>query len=120
MDKLKTIESSIRRLEAIYVCNHEVMDADDQGDLLVTIKELKSMKRELLHNEYKEKVIAFRDYVLSTSPMVDCNNDTVELWDKFYELKWTVRFGDKEATLDNVAEVYQPIVDMLNDHIDEL
>lgn len=116
MKNLKTIESAIRRLEAMYDCNHEVMDADDCGDLLVTIKELELMRRQLLHDDYKEKVTAFRDYVFSTFPKGDDDKE----YDDFYKLEWTIKFGDREVTLDNAAETYQPILEMLNGHIDEM
>lgn len=120
MNDLKTIESAIRRLESMYDCNREVMDADDQGDLLVTIKDLEFMRRKLLHDEHKKNVTAFRDYVLSTMPSEDFTGDEMKAWEDFYELKWSIRFGDQEVTLENAANTWQPIVDMLNDYIEEM
>ena len=36
-----TLAACLVRLQATYVCNHEVMDADDLGDLLTTIDDVK-------------------------------------------------------------------------------
>ena len=35
-----TLISCYDRLQATYMCNHEVMDADDLGDLLTTMKDV--------------------------------------------------------------------------------
>lgn len=43
-----TIKSAISRLEAYHDCNHEYMDADDLGDLEVTLKDLKEMYNKLV------------------------------------------------------------------------
>lgn len=51
--KLETINKSIDRLRAAYECNHEVMDADDIGDLLTTIHNLKTMRNELMNTTTK-------------------------------------------------------------------
>lgn len=120
MNDLKTIESAIQRLEAMYDCNHEVMDADDCGDLLGTITDLKLMRCHLLHEDYKEKVIAFRDYVVSTMPDVTDDDNGQKQWEDFCGMRWTISFGDQEVTLQNGADTWQPIVDMLNGHIDEI
>lgn len=117
MNNLKTIESAIRRLEAMYECNHEVMDADDQGDLLVTIKDLEYMRRDILHDEYKKKVSDFLNYVVSTMPDDSASN---EEYDRFYAMDFTIKFGDQELLLQNGADTYQPIVDMLKDHLEDL
>lgn len=45
--RLEIINKAIDRLSALYDCNHEVMDADDIGDLLTTIHNLKTMRNEL-------------------------------------------------------------------------
>ena len=36
-----TLKACYDRLQATYMCNHEVMDADDLGDLLTTIEDVK-------------------------------------------------------------------------------
>lgn len=120
MNKLKTIESAIQRLKAMYDCNYEVMDADDSGNLLTTIHELEQMKRDLLHDDYIKKVTDFRDHVVSTMPesTEDEDEHSLQAWEDFYGLKWTISFAGKEVTLDNEAGTWQPIVDMLNDYLD--
>ena len=120
MNNLKTIESAIQRLKAMYDCNHEVMDADDLGDLLTTIHELEQMKRNLLHDDYIKKVTDFRDHVVSTMPesYEEETDANLKAWEDFYGLKWTISFAGKEVTLDNEAGTWQPIVDMLDNYLD--
>ena len=120
MNNLKTIESAIQRLKAMYDCNHEVMDADDLGDLLTTIHELEQMRRSLMHDDYIKKITDFRDHVVSTMPESYEEETDVNLkaWEDFYGLKWTISFAGKEVTLDNEAGTWQPIVDMLDNYLD--
>ena len=120
MNNLKTIESAIQRLKAMYDCNYESMDADDSGDLLVTIHELEQMKRNLLIDDYIKKVADFRDHVVSTMPESTEKEDehSLKAWEDFYVLKWTISFAGKEVTLNNEAGTWQPIVDMLTNYLD--
>lgn len=37
----QTLAACLYRLQATYMCNHEVMDAEDIGDLLTTIEDVK-------------------------------------------------------------------------------
>ena len=120
MNNLQTIESAIKRLKDKMMIDHEYMDADDLGDLTTTIKGLEQMRRELLCEEYKKKVTAFRDYVLSTMPEVDNDSQHCKTWDDFYEMKWTISFGDQQVILDNQADTWQPMVDLLTEHLEEL
>ena len=117
MNNLKTIESAIQRLKAMYDCNYECMDADDSGDLLATIHELEQMKRDLMHDDYIKKITDFRDHVVSTMPesTEDEDEHSLKAWEDFYGLKWTISFAGKEVTLDNEAGTWQPIVEMLTD-----
>ena len=120
MNNLKTIESAIQRLKAMYDCNHEVMDADDLGDLLTTIHELEQMRRNLMHDDYIKKITDFRNHVVSTMPesYEEETDANLKAWEDFYGLKWTISFAGKEVTLDNEAGTWQPIVDMLDNYLD--
>ena len=120
MNNLKTIESAIQRLKAMYDCNHEVMDADDLGDLLTTIHELEQMRRNLIHDDYIKKITDFRDHVVSTMPesTEEETDANLKAWEDFYGLKWTISFAGKEVTLDTEAGTWQPIVDMLDNYLD--
>ena len=120
MNNLKTIESAIQRLKAMYECNHEVMDADDSGDLLTTIHELEQMRRNLMYDNYIKEITDFRDHVVSTMPESTEEEDehSLKAWEDFYGLKWKISFAGKEVTLDNEAGTWQPIVDMLTDYLD--
>lgn len=51
MKKIETINKAIDRLQAVHDCNHEVMDADDIGDLLTTIELLKEMVSDMTTTE---------------------------------------------------------------------
>lgn len=59
--KIRTIESAINRLQAMHERDHEVMDADDEGDLLSTMLSLREMRSELdqlvveIHTPYSEE-----------------------------------------------------------------
>lgn len=120
MNNLKTIESAIQRLKAMYDCNHEVMDADDSGDLLTTIDELAQLRINLMHDNYIKEITDFRDHVVSTMPesYEEETDADLKAWEDFYGLKWTISFAGKELTLANEAGTYQPIVDMLNNYLD--
>lgn len=120
MNDIKTIEKAMQRLRDMYDCNYEVMDADDSGDLLTTIDELEQMKRDLLYDDYIKKITDFRDHVVSTMPesYEEETDADLKAWEDFYELKWTISFAGKELTLDNEAGTWQPIVDMLNNYLD--
>ena len=119
MNNLKTIESAIQRLKAMYDCNYECMDADDGGDLLTTIHELEQMRINLMHDNYIKEVTDFRDHVVSTMPESTEKEDehSLKAWEDFYGLKWTISFAGKEVTLDNEAGTWQPIVDILTNYL---
>lgn len=61
MKQAMTIRKAIDRLQAYYDCNHEVMDADDLGDLQTTLIELRCMYDEMagvtkeIHTPYAEE-----------------------------------------------------------------
>lgn len=120
MNDIKTIEKAMQRLKDMYDCNHEVMDADDSGDLLTTIDELAQLRRNLMHDNYIKEVTDFRDHVVSTMPesTEDEDEHSLKAWEDFYGLKWTISFAGKELTLVNEAGTWQPIVDMLNNYLD--
>lgn len=120
MNDIKTIEKAMQRLRDMYDCNHEVMDADDSGDLLTTIDELAQLRRNLMHDNYIKEITDFRDHVVSTMPesYEEETDADLKAWEDFYGLKWTISFAGKELTLDNEAGTWQPIVDMLNNYLD--
>lgn len=120
MNDIKTIEKAMQRLRDMYDCNHEVMDADDSGDLLTTIDELAQLRRNLMHDNYIKEITDFRDHVVSTMPesYEEETDANLKAWEDFYGLKWTISFAGKELTLDNEAGTWQPIVDMLNNYLD--
>lgn len=120
MNDIKTIEKAMQRLRDMYDCNHEVMDADDSGDLLTTIDELAQLRRNLMHDNYIKEITDFRDHVVSTMPesYEEETDANLKAWEDFYGLKWTISFAGKELTLDNEAGTWQPIVDMLDNYLD--
>ena len=63
MKQAATIEKAINRLQCLYDCNHEVMDADDVGDLLTTMHELKAMRTELIQTAENTTVELIPEYV---------------------------------------------------------
>lgn len=120
MNDIKTIEKAMQQLRDMYDCNHEAMDADDSGDLLTTIDELAQLRINLMHDNYIKEVTDFRDHVVSTMPesYEEETDADLKAWEDFYGLKWTISFAGKELTLVNEAGTYQPIVDMLNNYLD--
>ena len=120
MNDIKTIEKAMQQLRDMYECNHEAMDADDSGDLLTTIDELAQRRINLMHDNYIKEVTDFRDHVVSTMPesYEEETDADLKAWEDFYGLKWTISFAGKELTLVNEAGTYQPIVEMLNNYLD--
>lgn len=114
MDKLKTIESSIRRLEAMYECNHEVMDADDIGDLQTTIDDLKRMRLEYNREKYVEQLWQFKEYIDNSAA-----SDNEREFKAWTEKPFIISHGDHTVTVENGAEVYNHLTDMLQDEIDD-
>ena len=114
MNNLKTIESALQRLEALYDINHEVMDADDLGDLLTTIDELKVMQYEYNRELYVDQLIQFKSYLDLSSALPDER----EL-QKWVEQPYTIIHGDHKVTIDNGADVYNYMVQMLQNEIDD-
>lgn len=109
MSNLKELLKAIDRLQDMYDCNHEVMDADDQGDLLSTIEGLKTM----YHNTYKKQVIQFIEYLHSTP---DGDNE----WKQWSEQPYTITHGNKSVVIDNYADVYDGLLTLLEDHLKDL
>lgn len=61
-NKTDAIGKAVERLQAYYDCNHEVMDADDIGDLLTTIHELKTIHAKLIQTANNTTVELIPEY----------------------------------------------------------
>ena len=85
----------------------------------LSVADLKSLQT-LLGCEIQER--SHRDFLThinKTMPVADCDNYDAE-WDKFIQIEWTISFNGQTITIDNCAQVYQGIYDMLSDYIDEV
>lgn len=113
MDKIKILESSIQRLVGLLEVDREVMDADDIGDLQSTIDGLSRMLLEYNRDKYVEQLLQFKDY-LDVSVTTDNEKDFTEWTEKQY----TITHDGHSVVIDNGAEVYNHLTDMLQDEID--
>lgn len=113
MDKLKVIRSAIQRLEAMYECNHEVMEPDDVGDLVTTIFDLKKMTYEYHQQEYISQLRQFMRYLSDFAGAEDF--DTFNDWTK---IPYTISHGDKSVTIGNSAETYDYLMEMLQNEVE--
>ena len=114
MDKLKTIERSIRRLEAMYDCNHEVMDADDIDELLTTIDDLKRMRLEYNREKYVEQLWQFKEYIDNSAA-----SDNEREFQAWTEKPFIITHDGHTVTIENGAEVYNYLTDMLQNEIED-
>jgi hypothetical protein len=103
MDSLRTIDESIKRLEAMYECNHEVMDADDVGALLTTIDELNDLACIYSQKRYVKQLKQFVNYI------EDCEQDLTT----FVETPFIISHGDTKVIIDNHSDVRDSLIDML-------
>lgn len=124
LDVLKDCET---RLNAMAEVNREYMDADDLGSLLTTIEDVKCLQEIVTedspHNlEVPEedpdikRLKEFKDYMDSEMSTMGTSD---EADDRFYNLKVSIRFGDKTLDLDNCAPVFNGIQDCLDYIIDQ-
>lgn len=109
MDELKQLLKAIERLQAMYDCNHEVMDADDCGDLLNTIEGLKKM----YHKNYKKQITQFIEYL-------HYNTDDEDEWRQWTEQPYIITHGSKSVVIDNYADFYDGLLNLLKDHLSDL
>lgn len=115
MNNLKTIESALQRLEELYDINHEVMDAEDLGDLLTTIDELKFMQYEQERIEYKDQLKSFVDYLESGGN----SGDDYEKWSAWVDTDYVITHGDQTVTVHNGADFYDGLYHLLKETLDD-
>lgn len=113
MDKVEILESSIQRLVGLLEINREVMDADDIGDLQSTIDGLSRMVLEYRRDKYVEQLIQFKEYLDNSTTI-----DNEEEFTKWTEKQYTITHDGHSVVIDNGAEVYNHLTDMLQDEID--
>lgn len=111
----EVLEAAINRLMGLAECNREVMDADDYGDLQVTIKELVHMKHEQEHIEYKEQLKSFVNYLESGS---NSGNDD-EKWNAWVDTDYVITHGDQTVTVYNGADFYDGLYHLLKETLDD-
>lgn len=113
MDKIEIIESSIQRLEGLLEINREVMDADDIGDLQSTIDGLSRMLLEYNRDKYVEQLVQFKDYLDKCA-----TNDNEKEFTEWTEKQYTITHDGHSVVIDNGAEVYNCLTEMLQTEID--
>lgn len=111
----EVLQAAIDRLKCLADCNRDVMDADDYGDLQVTIKELIVMKNEASATEYRGQIQGFVDYL--RDGVVEADGDE---WHKWCQTPYVIQHGDKQVTIDNGSEVYEGFLKLLSDHLEEI
>lgn len=83
---------------------------EDEIDFL-SVEEVEHLQSQLETEEYIKQIEDFQQHLIDVMPDVDASDDT---WEDFYELKWTIDFAGKSVKLENEAEIYNVIDDLLN------
>lgn len=113
MNEQRTLLKAIERLQAMYDCNHEVMDLDDCEDLLNTISSLK----DLYHSNYKKQVSQFIKYLEEPINNIRLKDD---FWKKWTEQPYTITHGSMTVVIGNYADFYDGLLNLLKDHLNDL
>ena len=113
MNDLKTLERAIKRLKDKMEIDHEYMDADDLGDLTVTICGLESMKQRIEHNNYVDQLEQFVDYLENALSDDDERNE-------WMSTPYVITQGKQSVTLCNCADVYDGLLTVLREHIKDI
>lgn len=113
MNEMKELLKAIERLQTLYDINHEVMDADDCGDLLSNIQGLK----EMYHKVYKKQLIQFIEYLEGS--LFETQDDETA-WQKWTEQPYTITHGSKSVVIDNYADFYDGLLNLLKEHHKDL
>lgn len=109
LNELRLLLKAVDRLQGVVLCNGEVMDDEDLNDLKAVIGGLQTM----YHKAYKEQLTDFISYMNNT-PADD------KEWQKWTEQPYVISHGLQTVVIDNYADVYQAICDMLEDHLKDL
>lgn len=113
MNKIEILESSIQRLVGLLEVNREVMDADDIGDLQSTIDGLSRMIFEYNRDKYVEQLVQFKNYLDSSAV-----NDNEKEFTEWTSKQYTITHDGHSVVIDNGAEVYNCLTEMLQTEID--
>ena len=111
----EVLEVVINRLMGLAECNREVMDADDYGDLQVTIKELVHMKHEQEYTEYKDQLKSFVDYLGSGGN----SGDNDDKWNAWVDTDYVITHGDQTVTVCNEADFCDGLYHLLKETLDD-
>lgn len=84
---------------------------EDEIDFL-TVEEVEHLQSQLDSEEYIRQIEDFEQHLIDVMPGEDASDDT---WEDFYELKWTIDFAGKSVTLENEAEIYNVVSDLLKE-----
>ena len=109
LNELRLLLKAVDRLQGVALCNSEVMDDEDLSDLKAVIGGLQSM----YHKSYKEQLTDFIGY-LNTTPEGD------DEWKEWTEQPYVITHGMKTVVVDNYADVYQSICELLEEHLKDL
>ena len=81
----------------------------------LSVKDVDDLQRTIQCELYCQQIKSFRDHVDNAMPEAEGSEND---WDEFYDLDWTIMFGGKAVTIHNEATVYNGILDMLKDFVD--
>ena len=84
---------------------------EDEIDFL-TIEEVEHLQSSLETEEYVKQIDDFKQHLDDVMPSADAGEEALE---DFYGLKWTIEFAGKSVTLDNEAEIYNVVGQLLDD-----
>lgn len=90
-----------------------VLKQSDIGCL--SIEEVNSLISTIEVEAYVQQVKDFKKFV---DDLMSFDNDDEKAWDAFYDLKWTITFGNHSVTIGNEATIYNAMQDFLADFVE--
>lgn len=95
-------------LSAYQTINHDYLDEDDST-------ELKNLIMTVSQEIHMADVTDFKQFLLDQF-LLTPNDDDDEM-QKFYDKKWTIGFGDRSVVIYNGAEIYNGVLELLDEYI---
>lgn len=115
MNQIVILERALDRLRMMEEMNRGHMDADDRGDLIITISEMSKLLDEYKCIEYRGQIENFKKQL--TDGCVEADGDE---WNKWCQTPYTIIHGESKVTIENGSEVYEGILQLLDNHLKEI
>ena len=117
VNEIKTLNEALEIVKAKLMIDREYMEEADIQSMTTTIRDLNWMLSNRLYEEKKKQLQAFINH-LDTSYNGACESDYK--WEMFTELPFVIGFNGETITLDNGADLFSRIRELLQDELDEM